>query len=219
MTRLLIRNAGHEVRTPLNSIINYLEVALEETLDENARYHLQRSLQASKSLVYVVNDLLNLTEAEATEFRIHEDHVDLRAMLSEVTAAFRDEALTRNLDINLEDDSDVPRLVRCNPAGLRQAVSNLLVNGVQSSEGGRINISLQHIETTQTNSVIKISFADNGRGLSEDQLDSIFQDFEQILDDEDSTPRVQDAVDNQTRPLQIGLGLATAARFVRLYSG
>ena len=69
MTRLLIRNAGHEVRTPLNSIINYLEVALEEALDQRARYHSQRSLQASKSLVCVVNDLLNLTEAEGTDFQ------------------------------------------------------------------------------------------------------------------------------------------------------
>lgn len=64
MTRLLIRNAGHEVRTPLNSIINYLEVALEEKLDERARFHLKKSLEASKSLVFVVNDLLHLTEAE-----------------------------------------------------------------------------------------------------------------------------------------------------------
>jgi signal transduction histidine kinase len=71
MTRLLIRNAGHEVRTPLNSIINYLEVALEETLGEPARHNLQKSLQASKSLVFVVNDLLNLTEAEDSDFSVH----------------------------------------------------------------------------------------------------------------------------------------------------
>lgn len=58
------------VRTPLNSIINYLEVALEEVLDERARQHLQRSLQASKSLVFQVNDLLSLTEAEDSDFNV-----------------------------------------------------------------------------------------------------------------------------------------------------
>lgn len=58
------------VRTPLNSIINYLEVALEEILDERARQHLQRSLQASKSLVFQVNDLLSLTEAEDSHFNV-----------------------------------------------------------------------------------------------------------------------------------------------------
>lgn len=58
------------VRTPLNSIINYLEVALEEVLDERARQYLQKSLEASKSLVFQVDDLLNLTEAEDSEFRV-----------------------------------------------------------------------------------------------------------------------------------------------------
>jgi hypothetical protein len=58
------------------------------------------------------------------------------------------------------------------------------------------------------------------RGLSEEQLDSIFQDFEQILeDDENATASEQGTVENPIKPLQIGLGLATAARFVRLRSG
>jgi CheY-like chemotaxis protein len=220
MTRLLIRNAGHEVRTPLNSIINYLEFALEEALDERARYHLQRSLQASKSLVFVVNDLLQLTEAENADFHIHEDNVDLRSILSEVVAAFRDEASRRNLDVRIEDDKAVPQLVRCDPAGLRQVISNLLANGLQSSQDGYIDVGLQQIQTTHTNSVIKIFFKDEGTGLSEQQLDSIFQDFEQILDD-DETPASaeQDTEERQSRPLQIGLGLATAARFVRHHSG
>lgn len=68
--RLIFSHADIAVRTPLNSIINYLEVALEEVLDERARQHLQRSLQASKSLVFQVNDLLNLTEVEESEFDV-----------------------------------------------------------------------------------------------------------------------------------------------------
>ena len=220
MTSLLVRNAGHEVRTPLNSIINYLEVALDETLDERSRFHLQRSLRASKSLVFVVNDLLNLTEAEEADFQIHEETVDLRALLSEVAAAFRGEAIKRSLNINIEDDSTAPLAVRCDPAGLRQATSNLLANAIQSSDGGQVTLSLQHVETTEANSVIKISIMDPGKGLSEEQLDSIFQDFEQILDDDDNpAASAQGTPATQIRPLQIGLGLATAARFVRLHSG
>ncbi|KAE9367641.1 hypothetical protein N431DRAFT_494579 [Stipitochalara longipes BDJ] len=220
MTRLLIRNAGHEVRTPLNSIINYLEAALEETLDEPARLHLQQSLQASKSLVFVVNDLLNLTEAEGGALQIHEENVDLRGLLSEVAAAFREEAARRNCSINIEDDPAVPHQVRCDSPGLRQVVSNLLANALQNSEGGQINVGLKHIQTTQMNSMIMISLMDNGRGLSEEHLDRIFQDFEQILDDEESSVSAQQAsIENPTRPVQIGLGLATAARFVRLHSG
>jgi signal transduction histidine kinase len=77
------------VRTPLNSIINYLEIALEEVLDERARQHLQRSLQASKSLVFQVNNLLNLTEVEESDFDVHEDNVDLKNMIVEVIASLK----------------------------------------------------------------------------------------------------------------------------------
>jgi len=88
MTRLLIRNTGHEVRTPLNSIINYLEVALEEILDENARQHLQNSLIANNSFMLAVIDLLDLTEAEDSLFDVRADNVNLRRLISEVVDHF-----------------------------------------------------------------------------------------------------------------------------------
>jgi len=114
-------------------------------------------------MVFVVNDLLNLTEAEERDIQTYEENLDLRNLLFELAAAFRDEALRRDLSISIQDDSAVPHLVRCDPAGLRQAISNLLENGVQSSNGGQITIGLQHIETTQAHSVIRISVNDSGR--------------------------------------------------------
>lgn len=64
LTRLLLANSAHEVRTPLNAIINYLEIALEGSLDKETRENLARSHSASKSLIYVINDLLDLTKTE-----------------------------------------------------------------------------------------------------------------------------------------------------------
>lgn len=86
MTRLLIRNSAHEgmlplycdgklleanqtVRTPLNAIVNYLEMALENRLDDNTRDILTKAHKASRSLIYVIDDLLNLTKAE--DGRVH----------------------------------------------------------------------------------------------------------------------------------------------------
>jgi signal transduction histidine kinase len=218
LTRLLIRNTGHEVRTPLNSIINYLEVALEESLDERSRFHLQRSLQASKSVVAVVNDLLTFTEAEDVDLEVHEDNIDLRVMLSEVMDAFKDESSRRGLTFQQECDPAIPRILRGDPNGLRQVLSNLLTNAIQNSESGKIYISVNHVKTTGAQFVVKVAFRDERVGLSEHELDSIFQDFEQILD-EDETLSKDGREKAQHRPLGIGLGLATAARFVRLNYG
>src|SRR3978361_482194 len=60
LTRLLLANSAHEVRTPLNAIINYLEIAMESTLDQETRDNLAKSHSASKSLIYVINDFLDL---------------------------------------------------------------------------------------------------------------------------------------------------------------
>jgi len=220
MTRLLIRNAGHEVRTPLNSIINYLEMALEEELDERAHTHLYRSLEASKSLVFVVNDLLNLTEAEDTSFQIQESNIDLRSIVAEVVRAFEDEATRRSLEIIVEDDPAVPQLLRCNPSGLRQVISNILANSIKSSTNGRIHIGLKHILSAESSFMIQINFKDEGMGLSEEQLDSIFQDFEQVMDDTENNTSDDPGSDVGTaKIINIGLGLATTARFVRLNYG
>ncbi|TVY83041.1 Cyanobacterial phytochrome B [Lachnellula suecica] len=223
MTRLLIRNAGHEVRTPLNSIINYLEVALEETLDESARLHLQKSLQASKSLVFVVNDLLRLTEAENADFNAHEDNLDLRAMSQEVIAAFKDESERKKLKIQFEDDVEIPQTIRCDPSGLRQVLSNLMANAIEHSNsgGGPVQVGLKLLNITDTKLLIEVSFQDRGSGLSEQDLDGIFQDFEQILDEDDNQNPETSAVISkpQTEHVSIGLGLATTARFVRLNHG
>ncbi|KUJ23052.1 uncharacterized protein LY89DRAFT_165704 [Mollisia scopiformis] len=219
MTRILIRNAGHEVRTPLNSIINYLEVALEEVLDERARQHLQRSLQASKSLVFQVNDLLNLTEAEDSEFDVHEDNVDLRVMLTEVIVSFKSASARPELEIRLEDDSKVPTAVRTDPSMLRQVISNLVANAIEHSSGKLVTVGLEYHSSSDSNTMVEMFFKDDGKGMSEQELDSLFQDFEQVLDDEENQATGLYEGGRAPIPISLGLGLAMTARFVRLNCG
>lgn len=220
MTRVLIRNAGNEVRTPLNKIMNYLEAALGEHLDEQARHHLRMSLEASKSLVLVVNDLLRLTEAESGEVAAHEDDIELRSFASDVIASFKDGLNKKTIHIRFQDDSSDPQIVRCDPGGLRQVLSNLLAHAAHNSDiGSIIVVTLARIETTENNDLVCISVKDEGQGLLEGQLDTIFQDFEKILEDEDPTSLTVGATRMVAPGIGIGLGLATAARFARVSHG
>lgn len=176
--------------------------------------------------MFVVNDLLRLTEAESANFVVHEDNLDLRAMVSEVIAVFRDEEKSKKLHIQFIDDPEIPAHVRCDPSGLRQVLSNLMANAMKYSnrEGGLVQLSLKLLNTTDTKILIEISFQDQGSGLSERNLDKIFQDFEQILDEDDAQiseisepPRI--IPKSPATHASIGLGLATTARFVRLNHG
>ncbi|PQE32638.1 hypothetical protein CJF32_00004192 [Rutstroemia sp. NJR-2017a WRK4] len=224
MTRLLIRQAGADVRTPLNAIINYLEIALDDVLDDQARLHLEKSLIASRSLIFVVNDLLSLTEVEEDAFEYSHDTVLLNDMMTEVIEAFDDECHKKNLTIKFDENTNTPPMIKCDAVRLRQTISNLLSNTVKHSRGGDVTVGLKNApnESTQvTNEArtpIEIFFEDNGSGLTEPELDSIFMDLEKVIDDDDAAV-VATAEATEGETTSIGLGLASTARFVRLNDG
>ena len=111
LTKLLLANSAHEVRTPLNAIINYLEIALEGTLDNETRENLSKSHSASKSLIYVINDLLDLTKTEEGQELVKEDVFDLPATVREATDMFKGDAKRKNLQYIVMEMEGVPQLV------------------------------------------------------------------------------------------------------------
>ncbi|QSZ32338.1 hypothetical protein DSL72_001912 [Monilinia vaccinii-corymbosi] len=216
MTRLLIRQAGAEVRNPLNAIIGYLEIALEEVLDDQVRQHLEKSLGASRSLIFVVNDLLNLTAAEGEDPEMSQDNVILSDMIYNVIKDFDDECQKKSLNIRFDRSTNVPPMVKCDGMRLRQTICNLLSNTVKHSTAGDVVVGLKNAESDEDKTRVEIFFTDNGSGFTESELDGIFQDFEKVLDDDhdvDGSPCLD--ADKSS----IGLGLAVAARFVRLNDG
>ena len=98
LTRLLLANSAHEVRTPLNHIINYLEIALEGALDQDTRENLAKSHSASKSLVYVINDLLDLTKAEDGQALVKDDPFSLLLTLKEAIDPFNRDAKRKGIE-------------------------------------------------------------------------------------------------------------------------
>ncbi|ATZ50634.1 Bcphy3 [Botrytis cinerea B05.10] len=216
MTRLLIRQAGAEVRNPLNAIIGYLEIALEEVLDDQARLHLEKSLGASRSLIFVVNDLLNLTEAEVEDPEMSHDNVVLAQMMNDVIDDFGDECQKKSLNIRFAESVDIPPMVKCDGVRLRQTITNLLSNTVKHSTAGDVVVGLKNVESDDDKTRVEMFFTDNGSGFTEPELDGIFQDFEKVLDDDDDVD-APPSLDGEKA--SIGLGLAVAARFVRLNDG
>ncbi|KAF5868223.1 putative histidine kinase-group viii protein [Botrytis fragariae] len=216
MTRLLIRQAGAEVRNPLNAIIGYLEIALEEVLDDQARLHLEKSLGASRSLIFVVNDLLNLTEAEGEDPEMSYDNVVLAEMMNDVIDDFGDECQKKSLNIRFAGSTDIPAVVKCDGVRLRQTITNLLSNTVKHSTAGDVVVGLKNVESDEDKTRVEMFFTDNGSGFTEPELDGIFQDFEKVLDDDEDEDE-QPCLNGEKS--SIGLGLAVAARFVRLNDG
>ena len=211
LTRLLILNSSHEVRTPLNAIVNYLEIALETPVDDSTRDTLLRAHQASKSLIYVIDDLLNLTKVEHGQISALDQTFNLSTAIEAVITSFRQEAERKNLDLIVTSHSGLPEIVRGDAARLRQALSNVLSNAFRHSPNGSIKVSIQALHIEEQKSIISITVQDVGAGMSEQQLDALFQDFEQVVDDEEAPV--------EAKSPGLGLGLALVARYVRNMNG
>lgn len=171
LTRLLIRNSSHEVRTPLNAIVNYLELALENPIDEATREILSKAHTASRSLIYVIDDLLNLTKAEDGPVVSPGESFDLAVSVAEVVAQFKREGIRKGLDLVVSDNPGIPEFVKGDSSRLRQVLSNIISNAFQYSLQGGIKIDTRSISREELSSVISITVQDSGVGMSESQLD------------------------------------------------
>ncbi|KAM0272530.1 hypothetical protein ACHAQH_008690 [Verticillium albo-atrum] len=218
LTKILLANSAHEVRTPLNAIINYLEIALEGTLDQETRDNLAKSHSASKSLIYVINDLLDLTKTEEGQDLIKDEIFALSGCIREATDPFRNEAKRKSLEYEVIEHPGLPSFVYGDSRRVRQAISNVTANAVQHTDSGSVKVELYVAEVQERRVRVEIQIQDTGRGMNLKQLDALFRDLEQVditSDSKQLTADKESSADSRT----LGLGLAVVARIVRNMDG
>lgn len=220
LTRLLLANSAHEVRTPLNAIINYLEIALEGSLDQETRDNLARSHSASKSLIYVINDLLDLTATEEGNDLIKDEIFDLPACIREATEPFENDARRKGIAYDVIEYPGVPQYVYGDQRRVRQAVTNITANALQHTTAGSVRIELYVAEVQDSRVRVEIAVQDTGKGMSDSKVDALFRDLEQVTTELDTD--TANSEHEQGRPQSsktIGLGLAVVSRIVRNMDG
>ncbi len=187
-------NFGHEVRTPLNAIINYLEIALEGSLDQETRANLAKSYSASKSLIYVINDLLDLTKTEEGQDLVTDEIFDFPACIREETEPFKSDAKRKGIGYEVIEHPGLPQYVYCDQRRVRQAVANVTANAVQNTTEGFVRTELYVAEIMDKRVLVEISVEDTGKGMSNAQLDALFRDLEQVTTDVDDESRLEEEI-------------------------
>jgi light-regulated signal transduction histidine kinase (bacteriophytochrome)/DNA-binding response OmpR family regulator len=229
LTRLLLANSAHEVRTPLNAIINYLEIALEGSLDQDTRDNLAKSHSASKSLVYVINDLLDLTQMEDGKVLVKDEVFELNHTLKEATDPFSGDAKRKNIEYNVTIWDGLPHQVVGDHRRVRQVVSNLVANAIQHTSEGSVKVDVWPSETQPALDRVEIEVAveDTGAGMSQEKVDELFRELEEVsyegddieLEMIDQDPFKDKSKEDKTNKTALGLGLAVVARTIRNMSG
>jgi signal transduction histidine kinase/CheY-like chemotaxis protein/HPt (histidine-containing phosphotransfer) domain-containing protein len=204
-----LANVSHELRTPLVGILGMLDIVLEDTLPPHQRENLEIANSCAKTLLVLLNDVLDLSKIEAGRMSLEEIECDLYDLADECVKAQLPKAREKGIALRLDIHPDVPRRVLSDPLRLRQVLSNLLSNAVKFTEHGWVELRLEPQTEASSRDLERIVFSvrDTGIGIPGDKINSIFDDFTQV---DGSTSR---------RYGGTGLGLAITRRLVELFGG
>lgn len=218
LSAILLANASHEVRTPLNHIINYLELALEGNLDQETRENLTKSHRASKSLLFTINDLLEISKLESGKQVAFSEPFDLEETIHSVLSQYQAEAQRNNLTFDIDCDIDV-KFVEGDAKKIGTVIGNLTANAIENTREGGITVSTRFVErlhksdadsgVVTTMVVAETRISDTGVGIETAKLETIFRQFEQV----------DDTSDLSAEPSGVGLGLSMVARIVDTLGG
>jgi CheY-like chemotaxis protein len=205
-----------------------LEIALEKNLDEDTKDILEKSHSASQSLVYVVDDLLNLTNSQDTNFAMLEAAFDIKAGMAEILEPLQAHAQRKSLlFINDIRPDGFPTFVKGDLQRFQQTLSQVVSNAIRHTTEGSITVESKAVSTNGSYCLLETAVRDTGEGLTSEELDNIFQDLEQVTTDDPSDDVHAPAIASgelfpPKRPqsgARLGLGLALVARFILLHDG
>ncbi|MEG4530598.1 PAS domain S-box protein [Microcoleus sp. D2_18a_D3] len=195
-----LANMSHELRTPLNGIMGYAQILQRsKSLNQEERSRIDVIYQCGSHLLTLINDILDLSKIEAQKVELMPTDFHFPAFLQGVAEMCRIRAELKGIHFHFPSSPELPIGIRADEKRLRQVLFNLLSNAIKFTDQG----SVTFIVSFATEGKIRFEVRDTGTGIAQEQLEAIFQPFEQVGDRKRQTEGT-------------GLGLAISQRIVEL---
>ena len=174
-----LANMSHEIRTPMNGILGIAEVMQSTQLDAHQRELASIIVSSASALMYIINDILDISKIEAGKITLVNEEFDLLALVKDVSAMMQARIAAQNIELIFDIDPNIPTYVSGDASRLRQILTNLVGNAVKFTEQGYILISIGGVVAHSTVH-LSIGVEDTGVGIPEEDFERIFDKFEQV---------------------------------------
>jgi PAS domain S-box-containing protein len=201
-----LANMSHEIRTPMNAIIGLTHLMQRAGATPEQADRLTKIDNASRHLLSIINDILDLSKIEAGKLRLEDSDFNLSAVLDNVASIIAPGAQEKGLAVEIDRDS-VPAWLRGDMVRLRQALLNFAGNAVKFTDTGRVVLSALLLKDDGDDLLVRFAVADTGIGITPEARQRLFQVFEQV---DASTTRKYGGT---------GLGLAITKQLAQMMGG
>jgi signal transduction histidine kinase/DNA-binding response OmpR family regulator len=204
-----LANMSHEIRTPLNAILGFSQLMTSLVTDEKQLGYLESIKIAGKSLLTLINDILDLSKIEAGMMEIRNDAVNLALLFHEIEQIFAAKCLEKGIDFIVRVNDRIPPALNLDEIRLRQVLLNLVGNAVKFTDKGHVILTVNGVykSSERKRADLVISVEDTGFGIPENQYGAIFESFR------------QQSVDISKKYGGTGLGLSICDKLVRMMKG
>ena len=202
-----LANMSHEIRTPMNAVIGMAEMALREDLPATARDYIHQIKEAGKSLLTIINDILDFSKIESGKMDINPVAYEPMSMIYDVANIIMTRLKEKDVELVLDITPDLPTRLEGDNIRIKQVLLNLANNAAKFTSKGEIIVSIDYQKTATKQMELNISVEDTGIGIKKEDIDKLFQSFQQV----DS---------KRNRNIEgTGLGLAISRRLLTLMNG